>query len=256
MTDELEVQEETLESDDIPEETLEEAPPVKTPVKEPPKTHEPPEGSKRWNEIYYEAKESKRRLAEFEEKLAEKDRLVEAAIEHNRSLQESVDTLYDKVSSADRPDPMSDPEAYDQWILDRAKRTLAKPVVPEVPKPVAPVKADKVQKQVAVMRSIYDDFDQIVEFAKDSLNKDPVKKNELVFSDNPPRALYEYGLEQKNAISNKRNANLESARVEGGSPPPTEKKVVLTPEQEHARKMLGISHKDYVKQLEFINRGK
>jgi len=249
-----EVQEETQE--EVQEEVSEA--PEEEPVVEPeqPKKNEPPEGSKRWNEIYYEAKESKRRLAEFEERMAEKDRLIEAAIEHNKSLQESVNEIYEKVSVADRPDPNIDPEGYDRWILERAKRSLTKQSVPKVEKPVTREKVDKVQQQVAVMRSIYDDFDQVVEFAKDSLGKDPIKKNELVFSDNPPRALYEYGLEQKNALMNKRNKNLDSARVEGGSTPPKENKVILTPEQEHARKMLGISHKDYVKQLEFINRGK
>ena len=105
------------------------------------------------------------------------------------------------------------------------------------------------------MKSLYDDYDQVTEFAKEFVLKDPVKKNEIAFSENPPRALYEYGLERKAELAKKRNVNLDSARVEGGTPPvSTKNKIELTPEQEKVRLGLGISKDAYIKQLEIIRK--
>jgi hypothetical protein len=214
------------------------------------KKSEPPEGSKRWNEIYYKMKE-------FERQLEEKDKTLEAVIDHNRSLQESMDGLYDKVSASDRPDPITDPEGYDKWILDRARREVQKGSKPKNEKAVkaTPEKIDKVNQQVGIMRSLYDDYDQVTSLAKEFINKDPVKKNDIAFSDNPPRALYEYGLEKKKAIGNNRDRNLDAARAEGGALPAGNKKTTeLTPAQERARLGLGISKEAYMKQLEIIEK--
>ena len=238
------------------EEKVIETPPEEAPPPEPEKKPEPPEGSKRWNEIYYEAKEAKRKLAEFEAKLAEEQSIREAMVDHNKSLQEAMDGLYDKVSASDRPDPMADPEGYDRWLLDRAKRELTKKEKAAAPvKPPAPEKLDKVKQQLGIMKSIYDDYDQVAEFAKGFLDKDPIAKNDLVFSENPPRALYEYGLKKKAELSSQRSRNIDAAAVEGGTPPVSSKGVVqLTPEQERARLGLGISKEAYMKQLEIIQK--
>lgn len=226
---------------EVPEEP--EAPPEEEPK---PEVHEPPPDHPRFAEIYGKMKE-------FERQLSDKDQTIEAMIDHNKSLQESMDGLYDKVSVTERPDQITDPEGYDRWILEQFERKHKK----EQPRPEIKARppVNKIQEQSAILKGVFPDFDKIANFSTELLKDDPYAKLEIMDSDNPPRALYEYGLRKKTELKNKRTNNIKQAGVEGGSTPPANSnKIVLTAQQEKARLGLGISKENYIKQLEIIQK--
>lgn len=213
-----------------------------------PVVHEPPVESPRWNEIYGKMKD-------FERQLDEKDQTLKAVVDHNKSLQDSMDGLYDKVSVTERPDQIIDPDGYDKWILDQAVRKIKK----EQPAPAVETKAktNPMMEQVKLLQGMHKDFNQVAAFANEIVEKDPLKKNEIRFSDNPPRALYEYGLKLKSDLEAKRKKNISQAGVEGGSLPPSDPgTTTLTAAQERARIGLGVSKENYIKQLNFINKSR
>ena len=221
-----------------------EAPP-ETPEPKP-AVHEPPPDHPRFTEIYGKMKE-------FERQLNDKDQTIEAMIDHNKSLQESMDGLYDKVSVSERPDQITDPDGYDKWILEQFERKHKKERPRQDAKPKATV--NKVQEQAGIMKGIHEDFERVVSYANEFIKNDPGAKTDIAFSDNPPRALYEYGLKKKAEITNKRTDNIKQAGVEGGSTPPANSnKIVLNAQQERARLGLGVSKENYIKQLEIIQK--
>jgi len=222
-------------------------PPAETP---PEKTHEPPVDSPRWKEMVW-------KMREFERQSKEKDETIAAIVDHNKSLQESMDGLYDKVSVSERPDAITDPEGHDKWLSDKIKRDIKKDqTTPEI-KPVPKKTGTKVQEQAGIMKAVVDDFDEVITFANEFLKTDKMTRIDIANSENPPRALYEYGLKKKDELGEKRTADLNQALVEGGSTPPANIKTVpLTEEQERARIGLGISTKDYIKQRDFIDSRK
>ena len=226
-------------------------PEVEAPPEAPPEpVHEPPVDSPRWNEVYGKMKD-------FERQLEEKDELTSAAIKHNESLQARVDEMDARLSVGDMPDQITDPEGHARWVIDQAKREMALENKPTVAPPVTPKEKpkNKIQDQTEMLRSVHKDFNQVASLANELIGKDPLLKNEILFSDNPPRALYEYGLKAKAAQEQSRANGIAQASVEGGGRPPTDTGTFkLTPQQEHARKALGVSEKDYIKQLQIINK--
>lgn len=64
------------------------------------KHHEPPEGSKRWNDIYYKAKEGERRVKELES-------VIEDLRRHNADLSEIAKTVVSNPTSP-QGDPVAD----------------------------------------------------------------------------------------------------------------------------------------------------
>ena len=136
-----------------------ETPEVETPE---PVVHEPPPDHPRFNEIYGKMKE-------FERQLDEKDQTLSAVIDHNKSLQESMDGLYDKVSVSERPDQIIDPEGYDKWIIEQFERKQKKA---EPPLEIKPKTSDnKIQEQAGIMKSMFNDFDGVANFGSELLKK-------------------------------------------------------------------------------------
>jgi len=226
-----------------------EAPPEPAVEPEPePKVHEPPPESPRFNEIYGKMKE-------FERQLDSKDELIDAMSEHNQSLQERMDSLDDRVNEGSRPDAITDPEGHDKWLSDKIKRDIKREQPKPKIEPKAPQQVSRVQEQAGIMKSLYPDFDQVANFANEVVKDDPVTKNDIAFSDNPPRKLYEYGLKKKAELTKQRSNNINQASVEGGSPPPTTPvNPVLTSVQKKMAKGLGITEKQYIEQLKFANK--
>jgi hypothetical protein len=210
--------------------------------------HEPPPESPRFAEIYGKMKE-------FERQLNDKDETIGAMVDHQKSLQESLDSVYDKVSVSERPDAITDPEGHDQWLSDKIKRDIKREVpAPEV-QPVVKEQDTDIKQQAQIMKDVYPDFDSVVSLANEFVKDDPIKKNDILFSGNAPRALYEYGLEKKAAIAKTRSNNIAQAGVEGGgTPPPTEQTSILTPMEEKVRKGLNITKEQYIQQKEFQSK--
>ena len=223
-----------------------EAPEASPDTQPEPEVHEPPPDHPRFNEIYGKMKE-------FERQLSDKDQTIEAMVDHNKSLQESMDGLYDKVSVSERPDAITDPEGHDKWLSDKIKRDIKREQPAPEPKPKVVV--SRVAEQAETLKGVFPDFDSVANFGNELLTNDPYAKLEIMDSKNPPRALYEYGLKKKGELSKKRADNIKQASVEGGGTPPTEGgTTTLTSMQERARKGLGISKEDYIKQLDFSTK--
>ena len=108
---------------ETPAETVvEDAQVAEAPVEDAPvevKTNEPPIDSPRWKEVYHQAKEGERKIAELEE-------TMNAMVDHNKSLQEGLDSVSEKVIlRTEMPDSLLvDPEGFARWTIDKAKAEM------------------------------------------------------------------------------------------------------------------------------------
>ena len=213
-----------------------------------PKVHEPPPESPRFNEIYGKMKE-------FERQLDSKDELIDAMSEHNQSLQQRMDGLDDKLSEGTRPDAITDPEGHDKWLEDKIVRNLKR----EQPKPKTEPqpKTNRIEEQQAVLRENFSDYDGVMHLAKEYIEGDKLAKLAIMDTDNPPRALYEYGLKKKAEIAKQRSDSIAQAGVEGGGTPPSEPvSTALTEVEKKMAHGLGITEKQYIAQKEYsVKRG-
>jgi len=226
-------------------ETTEAEPTETTETTEETTTNEPPEGSKRWNEIYYEAKESKRKLADMEE-------TMNAMIDHNKALQETMDGVVDKVASTERPDPIVDPDGYDEWILERAAKRSAPKAEPTPMKPPDKCVPNQILIMESTMREVYDDYDVVIANAKGDF-KDPLVGKKIMQSSNPPKAAYDYGKSKMAAAEKARGEKISGAQPESGTlPGGNDNKGSLTAAEKKVAVMLGIDEKKYLAQKEHI----
>lgn len=66
------------------------------------KTHEPKEGSPRWNEVYHDAKEGKRQVTALQDKLTGLENRYGVLETHNKSMDDKFKTLTDEQASSSK----------------------------------------------------------------------------------------------------------------------------------------------------------
>lgn len=220
-----------------------------------PKEHEPPKDHPRFKEIYGKMKE-------FERQLAEKDETISSIAAHNQQLAESVGKVEDKVMQTERPDPYEDPDAYDAWMEARVLKKV-KPE-PEKQPNVPPLQntqgVDPMVRNAYladIQAGIHDDYHDIVNQVMPDIQADPVLRNQIMNSDNPPKEAYKYGQKKLKKAKATKDDTEDQGYVEGGTNPPTpSKKRKLNDQQKRTASALGISEADYLSQLDHIEKSR
>ena len=244
--DELTLQSDETQSD--AESTPEEQPPAPKPEPEPPPEHP------RFKEIYGKMKHWERQFAEADEK-------YKALLEHNEKLNQSIGVLVDKMDVQQRPDPVSEPEQYEQWLIQRAKREIerefrAEPKQPEIPtyeQPKQPAqddaRLDQIRFQIAAMEAAYDDYADMIRLSDQDMANDPVLRNEIWSAPNPPKRAYQYAKQKlERAKQEKQQMNTQTfteSPSQGQATQPTS----LSEDQRRVASKLGISEDAYAKQI-------
>lgn len=224
-----------------------------------PETHEPPEDSKRWKDIYWKMNENQRLLDE------EKTR-TESLKDHNKKLEQRIDAVEGAVSETARPDPVNDPEAYEQWLSDKLERKYEQKererelnqVTQQINQPtqqtqtpgVDPIRA----QQIAAMEAEHgtDEYNAMMIYIQTDVNTDSILRNEILTSSNPPQAAYEYALKKRNQKVKTKAEREKRSFAEDGSPAPIETKMNLTDGEKKAAEAMGIPLENYLKQKQYI----
>ena len=214
------------------------------------KEHEPAEGSKRWKEIYHEAKEAGRKVTEIEQKLTQRDQDFEALRTQNDALQTAIDNVGSKISKNNRPNPEEDPEGYDNYLIEEVQRRQRAAAPPR--KTTAPSVNPQQQAMENAMAAAKSDYYEVINTVKADFERDRVLYNQIWGSPNPYQAAYKYGTDKANRAKQGREDSAEQGYVEGETiHTDTEKKTLSAAEKKTAAG-LGISEKNYLKQREFI----
>ncbi len=219
--------------------------------KEEGKEHEPAEGSKRWKEVYHDAKEAGRQVAEVKDQLAARDQDIELLKTHNQALQTAVDSVVDKVSEGDRPNPTEDPEGYDNYIIEKMERKQKQPA--PIPARVAnqQVKLPNTAKNEAMenaMAAAKSDYYEVITTVRADIERDRVLYNEVWGSPNPYQAAYKYGTEKAKRAKQDKDDNTDQGHVEGGTTHTEADKLTLDAAEKRMAAKVGITEERYLKQ--------
>lgn len=214
------------------------------------KEHEPAEGSKRWKEVYHEAKEAGRKVTEIEQKLAQRDQDFELLRTQNDALQGAIDNVADKVSKGDRPDPNEDPEAYDSHIIERIQRKQRIATPPRQTTTTPPVNTQ--QPMELAMAAANLDYYEVINTAKPDFERDRVLYNQIWSSPNPYQSAYKYGKDKANRAKQGRDDSTDQGYVEGETIHTDVPRKGLNAAEKKVAAALGIKEEDYLKQREFI----
>jgi len=230
-------------TDDTPLETDD------TPAEPPQENHEPPPDHPRFKEIYGKLKTQERDNAELRDGL-------ESIKEHNRKLEETLFGVEDKLAETNRPDPIDDPDGYERFVIDKAKREIKKESTPDVPlKDSYDFKAIGQQEQQLSQVPEYNDYFEVVKTANADMNTDPILRREILSATNPALAAYQYAKAKGKKAAAATDSLADQAYAEGGTPPPGNlKKGEPTDQQKHTAKLLGVDIKKYMKQVEHIEK--
>lgn len=245
--------------------TPEETPPeTETPEKEEvvekelePAKHEPSPDHPRFRKIYGDLKEAERKIDGQTETL-------KTFGEHNKNLQDALDQMEDRFDEQNIPDPVEDKEKHAEYISRIARKQIERQNRPSpVPKPqLQPDRAlidrmrEKLNTQIEDMQLEHSDYLAVVDPIDKEVANDPILRKEIWSSSNPPHAIYDYGKKKMAAAEKKRTQGIKQGHVEGGTLPAGKGGTTsLTPEQKTVAAKLGVSEKNYAKQLEHIQGG-
>jgi len=218
--------------------------------------HEPPEGSKRFNEIYAEAKQGKRDTEALTKKVDDLFKQNASLEEQNAALQEAMEVLNSKVSETGKPDPMLDPEGYETWLTDKIAAKLKKDISPpKDPKPAETAQSpSSLETQILVQKGLHTDYVEVVTEAEKEMAKNPYLNAQIRGAEDPAKAAYDYGIKQREERRAESDANRGQGHVEAGSYPIGKTGINLTPAQIAMADKLGVKRESYAKRLAEINR--
>lgn len=230
-----------------------------TPEPAQPGTHEPPEDSKRWKDIYWKMNENQRLLDE------EKTR-TESLKEHNQKLEQRIDAVEGAVSETARPDPVNDPEAYEQWLSNKLERKYEQKererelnqVTQQINQPAQQPRTPGVDpirsQQIAAMEAEHgaDEYNSMMMYIQSDMNTDSILRNDILHSNNPPQAAYDYALKKRDQKVKTKAEREKRSFAEDSSPAPAETKMELTDGEKKAAAAMGIPLENYLKQKQYI----
>jgi len=230
----------------------EEPPPAEPPAEEPPVVHEPAPDHPRFTQIYGQMQQGKRDLAKADEAIL-------ALQEQNQRLSDAIDSVQDQVSKTERPDPLEDPGAYDDWIMSQMDRKLEKTRAPEPPpapvQPPQPQVDPKLQVMDETMAAIHPDYYEVIEKVKVDMQTNPALVNQVFSAKNPAIEAYNYWQGKQQQAGQQRTDNINRGYAEGGTPPPGNPvKRVLTDKEKHRADLMNVSHEDWLKQTIFMEK--
>ena len=227
-------------------------------VKPAPENHEPEPGTKRFNQIYGQMKHYERQLAAHNEQIAKKDQDVEAMRAHQQQLTEAMNKLAAISLQNSKPDPIDDPEGYENWLTAKIKSEIAPVSAP--PEPVKtvqkPEKPDMTRYTMmeGVVAETYPDYYDKIGVVNEALKTDPTLGDRIWNTSNPYLEAYKLSSEIAAEKAAQRSATISQVSVEGATTMTAnpKKDSNLTEDQKRVADKLGVSHKDYQKQLEII----
>lgn len=238
--------------------------------------HEPPADSPRFKEVYYNWKETERKLkafkAEQEQKEAARAAEIEAIKAHNKALAESIGDVQGALSSVTRPDPLEDPEGYDQWMKESVKRELLQEIKGDSLQPEPPLPAyqpppssrpeydaipPEMKAKQAVQESLHDDYAEMEAIAFQDMEADPALRNHIISAPDPFKTAYEYGKRRKELLAQEKKKTTDQAYVESGTKPqPDTPKRQMTDIERRIQMGLGIPEDKMLEQLKAIEAAK
>lgn len=211
----------------------------------------------RINEIYGKWKDSERKYTELEDRLKQRDQDLDALKKHNQELSQSIGGIEDDIATSKRPDPLTEPEAYDAWILEKFERKQKNQnqEPPRIPEKSANI--DNIRAMEEQEAEFHSDYWTVIEEVKKDMDNDTALKNKILGSKNPARKAYSYYLEKRDRQEKQRESDLRRAGVESGGPGGGKEDIVLLNEDEkRMAQVLEVDPKAYLKQREHIRKSK
>ncbi|MEX2738586.1 MAG: hypothetical protein Q6356_005900 [Candidatus Wukongarchaeota archaeon] len=213
----------------------------------------------RIDEIYGKYKEEERNRQELEGKFTQLSQNFETLKQHNEALSASMGILEEKVADDKRPDPIADPEAYDEWILEKLERKQKKSSKEKPEKTGATLTpaSGNLQVQEAIEARLHDDYWEVIEKVKGDMDRDLVLRSTIMTDPNPPKKAYEYWQKKMEKEKGETEKHKAQGYVEGATHgEETSTKGELNEEQKFVADQLGISYEKYAKQLEHIEKSR
>lgn len=173
--------------------------------------------------------------------------------EHNTKLSEALDSIQSKAHQNERPDPLEDPDGYASWVKEDVRRDMEKQVQP--PPQQQSQQAHPLQVMEQTVAAIHEDYWQAFGDVNPELQTNPELQREIMGSQNPPLALYNYWKGKKTHAAQQRDGALNQGFVEGSTTPPAKTtKRVLTNSEKRTAENLGITPDAYLKQVIFMEK--
>ncbi len=222
--------------------------------------HEPPSDHPRFKEIYGKMKEGDRKVEQLETQITEDREMHNAIIEHNKALQETMNSVLGKVTESTEPDPQADPEAYKIWAKEKAEQEVKQTQPLDAQRKLTPQQESvkhKLALQESAMDALNDDYAEMAGIAKQDMMKDVVLRNEIFSSSNPAKAAYKHGKARKEKAAAGDQTITDQGFVEGSRASPTQHgKRKLTDLQKKMAMKFGQTEDEYREQLDFIESAK
>jgi hypothetical protein len=180
-----------------------------------------------------------------------------------KDLAATLDNVQDKVDTTNMPDPNEDPVGYANAREEKLLRKVEKIVSgnAQLKNPAQPqnnygqfpqqsgnagMTPEQQMQEIAFATNNPDYYDIINEIYPD-LNNDPVLRNQILGSANPPREAYNYGKEKRKRAEEMKNRQYGQAFAEGGSLPPTgEKEQPLSTADKIIIRKLDMTPEEYI----------
>lgn len=246
------------EYEQIDETGTQEAPPEETQETqvEEKKEHEPGIDSPRWKELYWQKKEGEREIGHLQGKIQEQSDAIQAIQQHNQALMDAMSGFENRFDDLSKPDREVDPDGYEKWLINKAKREAVqeqRQVKPKEEPPQQPQQPKgKVDMREVEFAGSVNDYYEIVNPLVKELQENPSLSAQVWNSTNPFEAAYKYGKAKQRRASAQKQAIVDQGFVEGDSKKTVDQKPTLTKEEKYQARMLGVTEEAYARQKAYI----
>lgn len=213
----------------------------------------------RINDIYGQMKGYERQLEATRKQNEDLQATIKDMADHNKKLAESIGRVEDQFAESSKPNREDDPEAYDNWLIQKTIRETQKAMMPQAqeadPQAQAqPGQMTPLQIQALTMSSIYPDYHQAEAEVAEIMKNDDALRVKIMSSENPPQAAYNFWKQMKQSDKTSQDQIAGQSYVESGTmetnPPAAPK---LTETQKRLAAALGVSEEKYLAQQKHIN---
>jgi hypothetical protein len=180
-----------------------------------------------------------------------------------KDLSATLDNVQDKVDTTNMPDPIEDPVGYanarEEKLLRKVEKIVSNNTQAKQPSQTSNNFGQNSQQsmnggltqeqkiQEIAFATIHSDYYDIVNEIYPDLTSDPVLRNQIFSSINPPLEAYNYGKEKRKRSDDMKNKQYGQAFAEGGSLPPTgEKEQPLSTSDKIIIRKLGMTSEEYI----------
>lgn len=221
------------------------------------KKHYPPEDGERWNKIWHENQELKKR-----DSVREED--IKGMKTQYQELSNAVNRVEEgQFSDSKKPDIDTDPAGHAEFMYQKGKHEARKEF--KVKQPTSENTIEQPSSngtkvfdvEERAMRTFHDDYDEIINEVNTDMANDSVLRNQIHGNANPPKEAYKYGIEKRKRSAEKISQIKDQGYAESGSNQYSSSNnseiTELTDRQKMIAKNLGADEKQMIKNLNYEN---